>query len=447
MIVLDPGHGGHQPAGRSTPLGAQGPGGVQEKDITLLLCRQIASLLHGTWLTRRHDENRTLRARTSAAPEAGVFVSVHAGPHPSSVWVHSNSSASSAALATRLADVLNTTVEHGPMAVLSPSHHPTDRAACLVELGVLGSAEATQQFIRSGHRQLAHRIADALFAHTQAEKFRWGRASGERVLAACEGRFGRIEVREDHLDRWLCVNGKNQGGVFCMPSADTVAEAMPGPGPVISCAYPLGWMVGALAAPAGEALMLGLGSGAGPIALLANFPDMSVTVIEVDPVLIETTKKWFPLVRHYLSTGRLRLEVGDANEVVPRLQQSYDLAFVDVYTGSYELAVLDDDTWRTLGEKAADTWINWIGPLGGDGEAKLHQRLTTLGTALVTAVDVQTGLPRNTPRNRLLGTALPRSGLLEGFVPYAELPMTGSVRRWLQRSWKDLSRQLSHRAV
>src|SRR6185295_10024980 len=76
-IVIDPGHGG-------TETGAIGPSGVQEKELTLLLARALASQLAErlgvrTELTRTNDSVISFDARTALANQnkADLFISIH----------------------------------------------------------------------------------------------------------------------------------------------------------------------------------------------------------------------------------------------------------------------------------------------------------------------------------------------------------------------------------
>ncbi len=76
-IVVDPGHGGPE-------TGAIGPGGVQEKELTLLLAQQLAARLQQRLpvrvvLTRSEDAQLALDARTAIANQnkADLFVSIH----------------------------------------------------------------------------------------------------------------------------------------------------------------------------------------------------------------------------------------------------------------------------------------------------------------------------------------------------------------------------------
>jgi len=81
-IIIDPGHGGHDP-------GAVGPGGLYEKDIVLDIALKVQDLLKGNplydvYLTRRSDIFIPLEDRTAVAnrKHADLFVSIHANASP-----------------------------------------------------------------------------------------------------------------------------------------------------------------------------------------------------------------------------------------------------------------------------------------------------------------------------------------------------------------------------
>jgi N-acetylmuramoyl-L-alanine amidase len=76
-IVIDPGHGGKD-------VGALGPGGLMEKDVTLAVARKLASVLSAKTgarvvLTREDDSLVSLDQRTAVANQynADLFLSVH----------------------------------------------------------------------------------------------------------------------------------------------------------------------------------------------------------------------------------------------------------------------------------------------------------------------------------------------------------------------------------
>jgi N-acetylmuramoyl-L-alanine amidase len=76
LIVLDAGHGGHDP-------GAIGPARTQEKHVTLATTLEVARLLRATGryriaLTRANDRFVPLRQRLAMSRGADMFISIHA---------------------------------------------------------------------------------------------------------------------------------------------------------------------------------------------------------------------------------------------------------------------------------------------------------------------------------------------------------------------------------
>ncbi|PYQ20771.1 MAG: hypothetical protein DMF81_17600, partial [Acidobacteria bacterium] len=77
-VVIDPGHGGEE-------VGAKGPGGTLEKDVTLAIARKLRAALANSlglqaFLTRDRDEEIALDERSAVANnyKADLFVSIHA---------------------------------------------------------------------------------------------------------------------------------------------------------------------------------------------------------------------------------------------------------------------------------------------------------------------------------------------------------------------------------
>jgi len=82
LIVIDPGHGAED-------FGAEGPGGILEKDVTLAVAREVAALLKkeagfAVKMTRTDDSFLPLLERTAFANnvEADLFVSIHVNASP-----------------------------------------------------------------------------------------------------------------------------------------------------------------------------------------------------------------------------------------------------------------------------------------------------------------------------------------------------------------------------
>lgn len=77
IIVIDPGHGGHD-------LGAVGPSGLAEKVVTLSVAQKMQEILSGAYevhLTRNDDYTIDIEHRTALGNHhrADIFISIHAG--------------------------------------------------------------------------------------------------------------------------------------------------------------------------------------------------------------------------------------------------------------------------------------------------------------------------------------------------------------------------------
>jgi hypothetical protein len=70
---------------------------------------------------------------------------------------------------------------------------------------------------------------------------------------------------------------------------------------------------------------------------LACFPELKITVVEVDPVAIQLCLTFFPLVQHYVDIGRLEIIEADANTFVQTSDRTFDFVRFDVYSGRSEL--------------------------------------------------------------------------------------------------------------
>lgn len=174
-VILDPGHGGTQPAGSSTPFGVRGPGGTLEKDVNLALARAVSAELGGrAALTRQEDRNLSLAERIAASRRYGAraFVSLHAngghaGQRGPEVWVHERAGSQSFELAESVAarswSGQRIPVHRGPLAVLEPSYHGDDVAATLLEVDYLTDPEVESRLASPGGLQpIAHAIAGGI---------------------------------------------------------------------------------------------------------------------------------------------------------------------------------------------------------------------------------------------------------------------------------------------
>jgi spermidine synthase len=78
-------------------------------------------------------------------------------------------------------------------------------------------------------------------------------------------------------------------------------------------------------------LVLGLGAGSVPVYLNRFLPDATIDTVELDPGVIDVSRKYFGL----RETKTFHLIESDARVFLNRHTEPYDLIFVDAFTGSY----------------------------------------------------------------------------------------------------------------
>lgn len=189
-----------------------------------------------------------------------------------------------------------------------------------------------------------------------------------------QGKFGTIEVRNEAQRRTLYLRNQPQGAAYLRPSAQVVNPGFPPgePGPISSAAYALGWLVGAVHNPYASVLMVGLGSGAGAVQLLYNFPDVDVTVVEIDPVMAQMAIDHYPLISYYMDLGRLNIVIADANDFLRGKLDTWDYGCADAFTG--ESATIDSFLSRMC-KRCDDVYINIIDRLAGPSMASVAGQL------------------------------------------------------------------------
>ncbi|MDJ0838237.1 MAG: tetratricopeptide repeat protein [Acidobacteriota bacterium] len=187
-----------------------------------------------------------------------------------------------------------------------------------------------------------------------------------REIAGKEGMFDRVAVLESVKMRKMMIGNQVQGGAFNEPDAPKAARGVEkGPGPVPESIYTLAWLIPGQMHPDARVLMLGLGCGIGAVMLLRQFPAMRVEAVEADPVVIDLSRRYFPLVAHYLKEGRLVIHHAEAVHFCREATQTYDFVLHDLYRGLSKVSAdtVDADFIDILKRLAPATWINLVGRL------------------------------------------------------------------------------------
>jgi len=78
-------------------------------------------------------------------------------------------------------------------------------------------------------------------------------------------------------------------------------------------------------------LVLGLGGASTPKAFLARYPEVTIDVVEIDPVVIDVAKSYFYLP----DSPKLHIIRSDARQYLAHSRATYDAIFVDAYLADY----------------------------------------------------------------------------------------------------------------
>lgn len=242
-----------------------------------------------------------------------------------------------------------------------------------------------------------------------------------------QGMFGPVAVQDFGLVRELRINDQVQGGCYHVPAAKAFGARNAGPGCVPTSRYMAGWMLAGVDNQQGSGVMVGLGSGVGPCAIIANFPEVDLTVVEIDPAVIELAEKYFPLLTHYQDLGRLRIVQADALEWLARTEDTFDFACADGYTGQNEIV---SSYMPRLLELADRTYVNCIDKVGGESYQNLLGLMADFGkpaTELMCCGGYSPMMPQNIIVTNVTNG---QAGARESFVPFEKLPYSDSVARF-----------------
>ena len=212
----------------------------------------------------------------------------------------------------------------------------------------------------------------------------WRSLNPEEKIAIQDetGKFGTIEIFDDRETRSLWIDNQRQGMFYLQPTADEWEPTCRfGPGPVSSSFFTTGFLLVASLKPNGFGLVLGLGCGAGIVMSLACFPNLHLTVVEIDPAIVRMCRTFFPLVQHYIEAGRLEIVQADAQDFLRSTDRRFDFLQCDVYDGRWQLAP------QFTSIEAIELMAGWCAPLlfinimGQLNQPHLHQVLSRFDAA------------------------------------------------------------------
>ncbi|MCO4781464.1 MAG: hypothetical protein KC646_04015 [Candidatus Cloacimonetes bacterium] len=175
--------------------------------------------------------------------------------------------------------------------------------------------------------------------------------------------LGKLFVAQDNKQRRLFINQQNQGGLLLnkLSSKENNLSTIPESFCSIMF-YPAAQLF-----CDGRLLMLGLGSGSGVIALLTEFTNLRIDVVEKYQEVIDLSLKHFHYLNDFISQGRLQIICDDGLEYINEYSQSnefiqYDAICLDMYSGDQEISFsLEPSSLVSLSCVGKSVWMNYIG--------------------------------------------------------------------------------------
>lgn len=250
-----------------------------------------------------------------------------------------------------------------------------------------------------------------------------------RIIFDEPGMFGRVCVVEGFSRRRLFIDDQLQGGMYVHSGKLQ---------PLGENAYLYGWLIGGVHHPRSDAVMVGLGSSAGAITLLAEFPDMQLTVVEIDPTIIKAVESCFPFADEYIDQGRLQIVNADAQDFFER-NESFDICFYDAYNGGESVA---DLPLAAACESCDSVYINVIDTLSGPHLKRCCDTLEKTGHQVGEIYRCQDGRGRfKTMANWVVSTDEPQWELLDSYEPLAESHIQGHPLEDARRMFHQVRRQ------
>ncbi|MCH7940773.1 MAG: fused MFS/spermidine synthase [Thaumarchaeota archaeon] len=115
-----------------------------------------------------------------------------------------------------------------------------------------------------------------------------------------------------------------------------------------------------------KVLFIGGGGFSGPKNFIASYADIQIDVVEIDPDVIDTAKKYFSLT----DDSRLRIFNEDARTFLMRSEEKYDVIILDAYATNYvPFHLLTNEYFQILDSRLSSSGVvvsNLMGSLVGD---------------------------------------------------------------------------------
>ena len=230
------------------------------------------------------------------------------------------------------------------------------------------------------------------------------------TLDSEKGRFGIVQVADSLDARILMIGPQVQGAVWLEAGQPTSYP---------ESRYCCGLLAIASQSKNRRGLIAGLGSGAGIVGLLAANLDITLDVVEIDPVVVSLALRWFPALRSAIDNRRLVIHTQPFESFEAPVER-FDFCVLDAYAGSNNLALAPEAS-EVACSCARDLWVNFIGqPTGDQRYDRLLAEMRRHGadpTGYGQAIDPRL-LELRGPRNLIITSAQLDLDQMDAFDPF-----------------------------
>lgn len=161
----------------------------------------------------------------------------------------------------------------------------------------------------------------------------------------------------------------------------------------------------AAAQHAESALLIGLGGGVLAKRMWHDYPDMRIDVIEIDPEVVEVSRRFFGLP----DDERLRIIVGDGRAYLERTDACYDVIVIDAYFEALApYALVTEEFFRLVAERVnpgGAMAYNAVAVLLGRGSRPFHRFLKGIAATFGSVYVFPVGSPCGGGRENIVVVA------------------------------------------
>ena len=185
---------------------------------------------------------------------------------------------------------------------------------------------------------------------------------------------GAREVGDDRTVRTLYLDGTPQSATYLQDGQPTVDEYVFDYTRYFHLAY-------AMSDDVDRVLFIGGGGFSGPKRFAAEYPNVTVDVVELDPVVIDVATEYFGVEE----SERLRIHRGDGREFLERTNRTYDAIVLDAYRKDRVPFHMTTAEFMALAESRLDDdgvlVANVISAADGPGSQFYRAQYATMSTA------------------------------------------------------------------